>query len=323
MRVDERSAGFLALGLAKRSGSPVPVITTSGHRRGESAARGRGGVEQRPTAGRALRGSACGASQDRRQPDHRPGARVRRHRALVGRCEAPTRARGQVAYWRSTVSRACAVATHSWQRGPVHLNVAFRDPLVPDDDDMWVEPLTGHDGESFVDEDGDELQVVRTWTVDRRLMLSVQEPIDELLEDIAAPELPERGLVIVGDIDDPEDAAAAVDLAQSWGGRCTVNPLVWHGRAATLWPTPASERAAFVPGEPPGGPGGHGRESGPCSRGVLAMIREAGLHIHAGAPAHHGLAGSDADRRRGTGVGAGPSNVRGRDRIRASGWTAG
>ena len=30
VRVDERSAGFLALGLAKRSGSPVPVITTSG-----------------------------------------------------------------------------------------------------------------------------------------------------------------------------------------------------------------------------------------------------------------------------------------------------
>ena len=30
VRVDERSAGFLALGLAKASGTPVPVVTTSG-----------------------------------------------------------------------------------------------------------------------------------------------------------------------------------------------------------------------------------------------------------------------------------------------------
>ena len=30
VRVDERSAGFLALGLAKLTGDPVPVVTTSG-----------------------------------------------------------------------------------------------------------------------------------------------------------------------------------------------------------------------------------------------------------------------------------------------------
>ena len=30
MRVDERSAGFLALGLARASGAPVLVVTTSG-----------------------------------------------------------------------------------------------------------------------------------------------------------------------------------------------------------------------------------------------------------------------------------------------------
>ncbi|MBA3369165.1 MAG: 2-succinyl-5-enolpyruvyl-6-hydroxy-3-cyclohexene-1-carboxylic-acid synthase, partial [Geodermatophilaceae bacterium] len=30
VRTDERSAGFLALGLAKGSGRPVPVLTTSG-----------------------------------------------------------------------------------------------------------------------------------------------------------------------------------------------------------------------------------------------------------------------------------------------------
>ena len=30
VRIDERTAGFLALGLAKASGRPVPVVTTSG-----------------------------------------------------------------------------------------------------------------------------------------------------------------------------------------------------------------------------------------------------------------------------------------------------
>ena len=51
---------------------------------------------------------------------------------------------------------------------------------MPDDDATWVEPVEGHDGIGFVDEEGDEVQVIRTWTVDRRLMLSVQEPIDEV-----------------------------------------------------------------------------------------------------------------------------------------------
>ena len=42
---------------------------------------------------------------------------------------------GQVRYWRSVVARAISVATEVGSSGPVHLNVAFRDPLVPDGDD--------------------------------------------------------------------------------------------------------------------------------------------------------------------------------------------
>jgi len=281
VRIDERSAGFLAVGLAKRSGSPVPVITTSG----TAVANLRPAVEEAWHSAIPL----VVLSADRPAELRKTGANqtIDQVRAFDGivrwavDVEAPTGGRGQVGYWRSTVSRACAIATHTWQRGPVHLNVAFRDPLVPDDDDSWVEPLTGHDGESFVDEDGDELLVVRTWTVDRRLMLSVQEPIDELLEDIAAGELPERGLVVVGDIDDPEDAAAAVDLAQSCGwplhseptglARAGTNALA---HASLLSAVPAfrdSHRADLVVTVGKVG----------LSRGVLALVREARLHIHA------------------------------------------
>ena len=131
--------------------------------------------------------------------------------------EAPTRARGQARYWAAPSPGRVRLPAIRSSADRCTSTSALREPLVPDDDATWVEPVEGHDGIGFVDEEGDEVQVIRTWTVDRRLMLSVQEPIDEVLDDLAAGELPQRGLVIVGDIDDPEDAAAAVELAESCG----------------------------------------------------------------------------------------------------------
>ena len=48
VRIDERTAAFLALGLAKASGRPVPVLTTSGH---GGRAPARGGARGRRRAG--------------------------------------------------------------------------------------------------------------------------------------------------------------------------------------------------------------------------------------------------------------------------------
>lgn len=281
VRIDERSAGFLALGLAKGGGAPVPVITTSG----TAVANLLPAVEEAwfsalplivLTADRPAELRQTGANQTIDQVRIFDG--IVRWSADV---EAPSRSRGQVRYWRSTISRACAIASHPFQRGPVHVNVGLREPLVPDEDATWVEPLEGHDGMGFVDEEGDEVQVIRTWTVDRRLMLSVQEPIDEVLDDLAAGELPERGLVIVGDIDDPEDAAAAVELAESCGWPLHSEPsgqaragLVAVAHASAL---AGSERFRAV----------HSPElvvtvgKVGLSRGLMALIKAADIHIHA------------------------------------------
>jgi 2-succinyl-5-enolpyruvyl-6-hydroxy-3-cyclohexene-1-carboxylate synthase len=139
VRIDERTAGFLALGLAKVAGAPVPVVTTSGtaavnlHPAVVEAAYA--GVPLiAVTADRPLEMRGVGANQTIDQ--------VR----LFGDdvvsftdIPAPDRSPGQAEGWRAEASAALSAA----RSGPVHVNVALREPLVPDGDASWVEPFTG------------------------------------------------------------------------------------------------------------------------------------------------------------------------------------
>jgi 2-succinyl-5-enolpyruvyl-6-hydroxy-3-cyclohexene-1-carboxylate synthase len=142
VRIDERSAAFLALGIAKRSGRPVAVVCTSG----TAAANFHPAVVEAHESGVPL----LVLTADRPPELRETGAnqtidQVKLYGSAVRwSCEVgtPEERPGMVAYWRSLVSRAWHVALDP-DPGPVHLNLSFREPLVPDGDESWCEPLDG------------------------------------------------------------------------------------------------------------------------------------------------------------------------------------
>ncbi len=157
VRIDERSASFLALGLAKASGRPVAVVCTSG----TAAAHFHAAVIEADEAGvpllvltadrpPELRGTGANQTIDQVKLY---GDAVR----WFSEVGVPEDRLGQVGYWRSLACRAYWISAGNGAAypGPVHLNVPLRDPLVPDRIDApgessWREPLDGRpDGQPW------------------------------------------------------------------------------------------------------------------------------------------------------------------------------
>ncbi|HSS67594.1 MAG TPA: 2-succinyl-5-enolpyruvyl-6-hydroxy-3-cyclohexene-1-carboxylic-acid synthase [Nocardioidaceae bacterium] len=120
VRIDERTAGFLALGLAKGGHRPVAVVTTSG----TAVANLHPAVLEATHAGvplivlsadrpAALRGTGANQTTDQRQMF---GDQVASHDLKPG----------------DTDGVAHAIASAAGRSGPTQINVQFADPLVPE-----------------------------------------------------------------------------------------------------------------------------------------------------------------------------------------------
>lgn len=130
IQIDERCAGFFALGLARAEGRPVAVVCTSG----SALAHWHPAVVEANhsavpllllSADRPARLQDCGANQTIDQA-HFFGRQVRAFHALPPADLAPERLAHLAAVGRRAVEQSL------WPLpGPVHLNLPFEEPLVP------------------------------------------------------------------------------------------------------------------------------------------------------------------------------------------------
>ncbi len=201
VRIDERSAGFLALGLAKRSRRAVPVFVTSGTAVAElMPAMVEASFSGVPliavTADRPIELLGTGANQT---IDHVGifGSATRMTADLPAPEEVGERT---LRVTQSVISRAVAAACDPFDPGPAHINVSFREPLVPAvNEEVGVAEAAVLADPSII--------------VDARLTAAMVLPIDEA----GIGPVPARGVVIVGDPVDDESREAAAELAEACG----------------------------------------------------------------------------------------------------------
>lgn len=216
VRVDERAAGFLALGLAKVTRDPAAVVTTSG----TAVANLHPAVLEAHhglvplivlSADRPLELRGIGANQTTTQPGLF-GDAVRFEAELAAEDEADDRRRVIAAAIRAARwgTDPAAAAADLDLAGPVHLNVALREPLVPDLDaparSAWasVQPRTD------VHTDAHAIPA-------ERIRLS----------------LPERTLVILGDLPGPAEARCLATAFGRLGLPVLAEPFGEHPLATT------------------------------------------------------------------------------------------
>ncbi|NLD84793.1 MAG: hypothetical protein GX636_02600, partial [Actinomycetales bacterium] len=161
VRIDERGAGFTALGLAMGSKRPVPVVVTSGtavanlHPAMVEAAHS-GVPILALTANRPPELRGTGANQTIDQVGlFGPHARTVVEMGAAGDPEVEHR------HWRAAIGRAVLTATAPSDPGPVQVDIAFREPLVPAEGDEEYR-LEGSAGAGGGDGDGGDDDNVRT-----------------------------------------------------------------------------------------------------------------------------------------------------------------
>lgn len=216
VHLDERSAAFFALGAARASGRPTLVLCTSGTAAAHFHAAVLEADQSRVpllvcTADRPAELRHTGAPQTTDQV-HLYGGAVRFFADVPADGDPAARAA-----WRPIAARVWAEASGP-PAGPVHLNVAFRKPLIPDGVADPAGPEPGREGG-------------RPWVVSHRGGPGVLPP-DEAAEIAGRIASTERGLVVAGWGSPPAAGDAAAHLGwplladaisgQRRGGRQTV-----------------------------------------------------------------------------------------------------
>jgi len=208
-RIDERDAGFLALGLAKASGHIVPVLVTSG-----SAV-----ANLLPAMVEAFYSSVpvLALTADRPAAYRKTNAPQTINQVglfanfVVGEVDLASSLTKSATSdvnelfesmtgQRTGIQRDSTVSAAA--QGPGHLNVQFDMPLMPDPADLeWVPSASSHS----------------TTTSNEPIAVSSEVP---------AMGLPAHGLMVIGDLSDQLVAQQAADLAQGLGW-----PIVWEPTA--------------------------------------------------------------------------------------------
>ncbi len=201
--LDERAAGFFALGMARTSGRPVVLLATSGTAVVNFApAVVEAQLSRVPLV--VLTADRPPELQDRGAPQT-IDQRFLYGRAAKWYAELPLMdgAPATLAHLRSVAGRAVAVAA-AGPAGPVHINVPLREPLLPDGS---LAP--GAPQPPFV-------------SVIPGTPLLDDEVLGELATLLARTV---RGLIIAGPDDDPELPEALVGLARATGYPILADPL--------------------------------------------------------------------------------------------------
>jgi 2-succinyl-5-enolpyruvyl-6-hydroxy-3-cyclohexene-1-carboxylate synthase len=168
VRLDERSAGFFALGRALASERPVAVVVTSG----TAAAELHACVAEADLAFVPL----LVLTADRPPELHGVGApqvidQAHLYGSMVRRFEDPGVARAEMSVaWRPLATRLWRSATgESSPAGPVHLNAAFVEPLIAE---PFALPARDHE-ETLVRRLGTELPYITSLNVEGQSVLCV------------------------------------------------------------------------------------------------------------------------------------------------------
>jgi 2-succinyl-5-enolpyruvyl-6-hydroxy-3-cyclohexene-1-carboxylate synthase len=128
VRIDERTAAFFALGIAKASGRPVPIVCTSG----TAVANYHPAVLEASHTNTPL----LVLTADRPASLRKTGANQTTEQARIF---------GKAVRYFADVSGSVypmELPFASLHSGPVHLNIQFEEPLVSDKSDNWLNDLT-------------------------------------------------------------------------------------------------------------------------------------------------------------------------------------